>query len=129
VVVNLPDKPSEVQDVNLTVDGVAGNNSDPEPIETDNAQNNTDNNGVGQQQGTQMAGTTGANTPDANTNSNEGASSATGQNPILMQQGSSATPQSNGSLSPTSDGVVNQILGQDQGMLPVVKGGAGAGLR
>lgn len=124
MVVNLPDKPSEVQDVNLTVDGVAGNNSDPEPIETDNAQNNTDN-GVGQQ-GTQVTGT-GGNTPDANANA--GASNAAGQNPMLMQQGSSATPQSKGGLSPTSDGVVNQILGQDQGMLPVVKGGAGAGLR
>lgn len=30
VVVNLPDKPSEVQDVNLTVDGVTGTNSDPD---------------------------------------------------------------------------------------------------
>lgn len=123
---NLPDKPSEVQDVNLTVDGVAGNNSDPEPIETDNAQNNTDNNGVVGQQGTQVAGT-GGNTPDANANT--GASNTTGQNQMLMQQGSSAAPQSKGDVSPTSDGVVNHILGQDQGMLPVVKGGAGAGLR
>lgn len=34
-----------------------------------------------------------------------------------------------GTTHPTSDTVVNQVLGQDQGMLPVVKGGAGAGLR
>lgn len=114
--VNLPDKPSEVQDVSLTVDGVSGSNSDPEPSSETNDTGTKDNTEVTQQGGNNNA-------------SGQNAADNTGGQANLMQQGSSVVTQAKSNVNPTSDGLVNQVLGQDQGMLPVVKGGAGAGLR
>jgi hypothetical protein len=96
------------------VDGVTGTNSDPDPLADAEGTSTT------VQDTTQTAQTT-QGAAGAVTGGNAGSGTAG-----ASQQG--AVTQS-GASHPTSDAVVNQVLGKDQGMLPVVKGGAGAGLR
>lgn len=106
-----------MQDVSLSVDGVTGTNSDPDPVaEAEGTATTTVQNAAQQTQSTQstqsVAGTV---------------------NGDLNQTGGTVNSQAavvqSGVRSTSENAVVNQVLGQDQGMLPVVKGGAGTGLR
>lgn len=101
-----------MQDVSLTVDGVTGNNSDPDP--------------VAEAEGT---ATTTVQNAAQSTQSVAGTVNGTDQNQTGGTVNSQAAVVQSGVRSTSENAVVNQVLGQDQGMLPVVKGGAGTGLR
>lgn len=192
VVVSLPDHPSEVQDVQLSVDGVSGTNEDDGGLNSDVNENSAPASQVTTDATAAGAGATGAtgtstaeSTEGTATNGAGGATAASGgaagatatggaagssnggaqSRPVSIRTDQSGLPgsqfetgkrginrldaanatataggasgdiggggsggQSEGHVS-QSDTVVNAVLGKDEGMLPLVSGGAGKGMR